>query len=115
MNQNIANQTTTANQNRARNASINSALYNPELEFIQRRGQSIENLGLEIQSNIKQDRNIMLNYAKQKEIERQGDIFNRHLDEIFPGGRAAYNALSVDEKAKYVDLEDYLRRKYPQE
>ena len=112
MNQNIANQITTTNQNRARNASINSALYNPELEYIQRRGQSIENLGLEIQNNIKQDRNTMLNYAKQKEVERQTEILNRNLDSIFPGARAEYNALPFSEKSKYADLEEYLRTKY---
>ncbi len=114
MNQNIANQISTANQNRARNASIDSALYNPELEYLQRKGQSIENLGLEIQNNIKQDRNVILNYEKQKEIERQSDIFNRKLDTLFPGARAEYNGLGVDEKAKYVDFEDYIRRKYPE-
>lgn len=114
MNQNIVNQTTTANSNRARNAAINSALYNPELEFIQRRGQSIENLGLEIQNNIKQDRNIMLNHQRDLELQKETNILNNKLDAMFPGARKEYDLLSDDEKLNYTDYADFLRKKYPE-
>ena len=114
MNQNIVNQTTTANSNRARNAAINSALYNPELEFIQRRGQSIENLGLEIQNNIKQDRNVILNHQRDLELQKETNILNNKLDAMFPGGRRAYDLLSDDEKLNYTDYADFLRKKYPE-
>lgn len=114
MNQNIVNQTTTANSNRARNAAINSALYNPELEFIQRRGQSIENLGLEIQNNIKQDRNVILNHQRDLELQKETNILNNRLDAMFPGGRKAYDLLSDDEKLNYTDYADFLRKKYPE-
>ncbi len=115
MNQNQMNEISTANSNRARDASINSALYNPELQYIQRRGQSIENLGLEIQNNIKRDRNIILDYRRQLELQRQTDILNNKLDQLFPNARRAYALLSEDEKLNYTDYTDFLRKTYPDE
>ena len=113
MNQNIQNEISVANSNRARNAAINSALYNPDLEYIQRRGQSIENLGLEIQNNIKKDVDLITAHnklAKQKEISDATDAF---IDSKAPGWRAKYNALTYNERIKYSDFLDYLERNDP--
>lgn len=113
MNQNIQNEVTVANNNRARTASINSALYNPDLEYIQRRGQSIENLGLEIQNNIKKDIDLITSHnklAKQKEIS---DATDKFIDTLAPGLRATYNNLPYSERIKYTDFLDYLERTDP--
>ena len=51
-NQNNANYINTANQNAARTASINSAIKQQDMALTQRRAQSWENLGLEMQKNL---------------------------------------------------------------
>lgn len=109
-NQNLANQIATANDNAMRRAAINSAIKQQAMELTQRRGQSWENLGLEIQNNLQKDRNVMLNYNRAQYAKQLQNGYDNKFDEYFPGARAAYNALPVEEAAKYTDLEDYVRR-----
>lgn len=109
-NQNLANQIETANDNAMRRAAINSAIKQQAMELTQRRGQSWENLGLEIQNNLQKDRNVMLNYNKAQYAKQLQSGYDNKFDEYFPGARAEYNALPVEEAAKYTDLEDYVRR-----
>ena len=109
-NQNLANQTETANDNAMRRAAINSAIKQQAMELTQRRGQSWENLGLEIQNNLQKDRNVMLNYNRAQYAKQLQSGYDNKFDEYFPGARAEYNALPVEEAAKYTDLEDYVRR-----
>lgn len=113
MNHNIANQVAIANSNRARNASIDSAIKQQDMILTQRRAQSWENLGLEIQNNLKKDRDIMLNYDKAQEQTRLQKEYDRTIDQIFGSqARNEYNALSADEAANYTDYDDYLNKKY---
>ena len=109
-NQNLANQIETANDNAMRRAAINSAIKQQAMELTQRRGQSWENLGLEIQNNLQKDRNVMLNYNRAQYAKQLQSGYDNKFDQYFPGARAAYNALPVEEAAKYTDLEDYVRR-----
>lgn len=109
-NQNLANQIATANDNAMRRAAINSAIKQQAMELTQRRGQSWENLGLEIQNNLKKDRDVMLNYNRAQYAKQLQSDYDNKFDQYFPGARAAYNALPVEEAAKYTDLEDYVRR-----
>ena len=113
MNHNIANQVAVTNSNRARNASINSAIKQQDLMLTQRRAQSWENLGLEIQNNLKKDRDVMLNYGKAQEQARLQKEYDRTIDQIFGSQvRNEYNSLSADEAANYTDYDDYLNKKY---
>lgn len=114
-NQNKANRTLTANQNAARNASINSALYNPELEYLLRRDASNQAATIELQNNLKQDRATMLELAKSQYQTKLTNDYNNNVDLLFPGARAAYNNLSATEAAKYYDFEDYLKQTRPDE
>lgn len=109
-NQNLANQIETANDNAMRRAAINSAIKQQAMELTQRRGQSWENLGLEIQNNLQKDRNVMLNYNRAQYAKQLQSGYDNKFDQYFPGARAAYNALPAEEAAKYTDLEDYVRR-----
>lgn len=109
-NQNLANQIETANDNAMRRAAVNSAIKQQAMELTQRRGQSWENLGLEIQNNLQKDRNVMLNYNRAQYAKQLQSGYDNKFDQYFPGARAAYNALPVEEAAKYTDLEDYVRR-----
>lgn len=109
-NQNLANQIETANDNAMRRAAVNSAIKQQAMELTQRRGQSWENLGLEIQNNLQKDRNVMLNYNRSQYANQLQKGYDNKFDEYFPGARAAYNALPAEEAAKYSDLEDYVRR-----
>lgn len=109
-NQNLANQIETANDNAMRRAAINSAIKQQAMELTQRRGQSWENLGLEIQNNLQKDRNVMLNYNRAQYAKQLQSGYDNKFDQYFPGARAEYNALPVEEAAKYTDLEDYVRR-----
>ena len=109
-NQNLANQIATANDNAMRRAAVNSAIKQQAMELTQRRGQSWENLGLEIQNNLQKDRNVMLNYNRAQYAKQLQSGYDNKFDQYFPGARAAYNALPVEEAAKYTDLEDYVRR-----
>ena len=109
-NQNNANYINTANQNAARNAAINSAKKQAAMELTQRRAQSWENLGLEMQNNLYKDRQTMLNYNRAMEAQRLDKEYQNRFDELFPGARAAYQSLRYDEAAKYADLEDFVRQ-----
>lgn len=111
-NQNLANRIKTANENAAKRAAINSAIKQQALELTQRRGQSWDNLGLEVQNNLNKDRQTMLNYNYALESQRLNKQYDTNLDTLFPGARAKYNTLSPDEAAKYYEFEDYLRRNY---
>jgi hypothetical protein len=93
-----------------RRAAINSAIKQQAMELTQRRGQSWENLGLEIQNNLQKDRNVMLNYNRAQYAKQLQSGYDNKFDQYFPGARAAYNALPAEEAAKYTDLEDYVRR-----
>lgn len=113
MNQNLANQVATANENRAKTAAINSAIKQQAMELTQRRGQSWENLGLEIQNNLKKDKDVMLNYGKAQEQARLQKEYDRTIDQIFgTQARTDYMSLSADEAANYTDYDDYLNKKY---
>lgn len=113
MNQNLANQVATANENRAKTAAINSAIKQQAMELTQRRGQSWENLGLEIQNNLQKDKNTILNYGKIKEQARLQKEYDRIIDQIFgTQARTDYMSLSADEAANYTDYDDYLNKKY---
>ena len=113
MNKNLANQIATANENRAKTAAINSAIKQQAMELTQRRGQSWENLGLEIQNNLKKDRDVMLNYGKAQEQARLQKDYDRTIDQIFgTQARTDYMSLSADEAANYTDYDDYLNKKY---
>ena len=114
MNHNIANQVAVANSNRARTAAINSAIKQQDMELTQRRAQSWENLGLEIQNNLKKDKDVILNYNKTQEQIRLQKEYDKTLDNIFGAkARNDYNSLGATEAANYTDYEDYLSQKYP--
>ena len=114
-NQNIINAVQTANSNRARTASINSALKQQDMEHTLRRGQSWENLGLEIQNNIKKDLDYVNSYNRSQYAEELQKQYDTEFDSKFKGARAQYNNLSATEAAKYTDLEDYVRTTRPDE
>ena len=111
MNQNLANQIETANDNAMRRAAVNSAIKQQAMELTQRRGQSWENLGLEIENNLKKDLDIMTDYRKSQEKSRLQKVYDNNIDSIFGAeARNKYRSLSADEAAKYTDFEDYLSR-----
>lgn len=113
-NQNNANYINTTNQNAARTASINSAIKQQDMELTQRRSQSWENLGLEMQKNLYKDRQTMLNYNRTLEAQRLEKEYDRNIDALFPvGARAKYLGLPPAEAAKYYDFEDFLRVNFP--
>lgn len=111
MNQNLANQIETANDNAMRRAAIDSAIKEQAMALTQRRGQSWENLGLEIQNNLKKDRDIMLDYNRSKEAARLQNVYDENIDSLFGAeARTKYRGLSADDAAKYTDFDDYLSR-----
>jgi hypothetical protein len=112
-NQNISNATQIANQNTARRASINSMMYNPDLEYLLRRDASNQAATLEMQRNIRNDRAIMTSYMKRQQQQQLTDKYNSYIDDLFPGARAQYEDLSAEDSAKYYDFEDYLKRTRP--
>lgn len=111
MNQNLANQIETANDNAMRRAAVNSAIKQQAMELTQRRGQSWENLGLEVENNLKKDLDIMTDYRKSQEASRLQKIYDNNIDSIFGAeARNKYRGLSADEAAKYTDYDDYLSK-----
>lgn len=111
MNQNLANQIETANDNAMRRAAVNSAIKQQAMELTQRRGQSWENLGLEVENNIKKDLDVMTNYRKSQEASRLQKIYDNNIDSIFGAeARNKYRGLSADEAVKYTDYDDYLSK-----
>ena len=111
MNQNLANQIETANDNAMRRAAVNSAIKQQAMELTQRRGQSWENLGLEVENNLKKDLDVMTNYRKSQEASRLQKIYDNNIDSIFGAeARNKYRGLSADEAAKYTDYDDYLSK-----
>ena len=75
-NQNLQNQVNAMNQNRKINATINSALYNPDLQLNAERKQSFENKMLEIRNKVNQQTDILnrMQYAaKAKELQTAYD------------------------------------------
>lgn len=109
-NQNIANQIATANSNLARNKSIDSAKLQADMALTQQRAQSWDNLGLEFENNLSQDKQMMQAFALKQYANQLQKGYDDLIDARFVGARAAYNTLPPDEAAKYYDLEDYLRR-----
>ena len=111
MNQNLANQIETANDNAMRRAAVNSAIKQQAMELTQRRGQSWENLGLEVENNLKKDLDVMTNYRKSQEASRLQKIYDNNIDSIFGAeARNKYRGLSADDAAKYTDYDDYLSK-----
>lgn len=117
-NQNILAATQTANQNRARNAAVNSALYNPDLEYLLRRDQSRQNLTQEVRSKLSEDVTRMTQYARnnyandlQKAMKDELNAWNNGL---YRQWEAEFNALTPEERAKYYgDVDEYIKVKYP--
>lgn len=109
-NQNIANAIQTANQNRQINATINSALYNPDIQLNAERKQSFENKMLEIRNKINRQTDIL----NRLQVNRLTDKYNKEYDSALDqlNGIAAlrkeWNKLGTIGQSEYTDFEDYL-------
>lgn len=109
-NQNLANAVQTANQNRQINASINSALYNPDIQWNAERKQSFENKILEIRNKINKQTDILNNLQINRINDKYIEEYNNNLDTL-PGVsnlRKEWNVLGEIGQSGYNDFEDYL-------
>ena len=113
MNQNLANQIKVANDNRARSASLNSAIEQQKMAFIQMLNQSRQNALLEVQNNVMNDRKTMLAYEQNQYNQQLQRDYDSYLRRVYSDAAYDYSKLDYAERSKYNDLEDYILRNVP--
>ena len=112
-NQKYGFDTNVANENRKINSSFNMASYDPELSKKLRNWQTKENFRTQILNTINKDQNTIYGYKQNAFNMQQSREFDSWLRTNFPNEVAAYNKLDYNQRAQYVDLEDYIERINP--
>lgn len=112
-NQKYGLDTNVANENRKINSSFNMASYDPELSKMLRNWQTKENFRTQILNTINKDQNTIYGYKQNAFNMQQSREFDSWLRNNFANEVAAYNQLDYNQRAQYMDLEDYIERTNP--
>lgn len=113
MNQNLANQIATRNQNIARRKAIDAAIEQQYMDFIERKNQSRQNMLMEISNNVMNDRKSLLSYNQGVFVDQQSRNYDAWLRKEYMDAAQTYYNLPYNEKMAYGDLENYILMTVP--